>query len=162
MEWRKQHEPIVITAFGAYIMSKHDEWRTKVAQEQGFLPLHQMEQQYRSATMRFVKETVKLYGKEVPATRVEYIDPPEGIRAPTKEEWHEYNRAQDTWIAEEVLRDWDWAHFVNYCKQADIEDFIPGHYPCESATRQCEMSCPKFINQGCEKWYEGLLYCYGE
>lgn len=155
MEWRKQHEPIVITALGAYVMNKHDEWRTKVAQTQGFLPLHKMEREYRDATLRFFKENVKIYGKEVPSTRIERVDPPEGIREPTREEWDAYNKAQDIWIAEKILRDWKWVDFVKYCGQHNLEYLVEQHQPCEDSTGQCQFVCPR-INQNCERWYEGL------
>lgn len=151
MEWRKQHEPIVITAFGAYVMNKHDEWRTKVAQTQGFLPLHKMEREYNDATIRFTKEKIKLYGKEVPTTRVEYVDPPEGLRKPTKEEWRAYNQAQDIWIAEEILRDWEWKDFVRYCEQNDVKFLLERHTPCEDSTKQCQLFCPRINSEECRE-----------
>ena len=151
MEWHKMHQPITISPYGFYVMKKHDEWRIKIAKEKGFLPLHKMKQEYNNATMKFIKEKIKLYGKEVPTTRIEYVDPPEGVRAPTREEWDAYDRAQDEWIAEEILRDWDWAHFVRFCEDNKIKDFISGHYPCDGGDKQCQMNCEYLINGRCPK-----------
>ena len=39
--------PIVINAFGVYLMNKHDEWRDKVADEKGYLPVHIQHVQWR-------------------------------------------------------------------------------------------------------------------
>lgn len=127
---------MIINEYGVYVMEKRDEWRRKIAPERGFLPLHQMAQEYRDATIKLVKE-------EQGITAV-FSDPPEGIRAPTKEEWREYNRAGDIWIAEEVLRDWGWTLFVSFCKSTGIEDLITKHYPCEGPDGQCEMTCLRF------------------
>jgi hypothetical protein len=145
------NDPIVINAFGVYTMHKHNEWRDKIADEKGYLPVHRMHRQYMDAILKFAEENINFHGKEIPVTRVINMEPPEGVRKPTDEEFAVYHRAEDEWIAEEILRDWDWAHFVNYCKSNNIEDFVSGHYPCDGSDGQCQMDCEYLVNGRCPR-----------
>lgn len=136
-----------IDEYATFLMDKHFEFRNKVGYDMGLRPVFKIIDMHREAGYIYTEITVDINGKEIPATEVKVIEPPEGLPAcPDNKEIEDYLRNENIWIAKEILKHYNWDTFVKYCRLHDIDDIIENYTPCMGVDNQCKLDCANYFN----------------
>ena len=131
--------------FNVMLAELHDEFRRHIAPLKGLRPVFDIQQQWRNATIKYVDDVVDYCGKQVPVTRIEYIEPPADLEPyPGWDEVDEYLQIENKWMAEEILKRIGWQEFKSFCKLHKMDDVVKQHGPCEGSKGQCSFFCPKY------------------
>lgn len=76
---------------------------------------------------------------------------PEGYVAAWKQERDEYIKQRKVYIAERLLQDFGYDHFVRYCEEElDLAWLIETKRGCDGGDGQCNMQCT-FYDKGCKE-----------
>lgn len=137
---------MIIDEYATFLMDKHYEFRNKIAYDMGLRPVFKIIDMHREAGYIYTEITADINGKEIPATEVKIIEPPEGLPAcPDNKEIEDYLREESKWIAVEALKKFGWNAFVKECIYNDIDDFfVKEHTPCEGPDGQCGFECSRY------------------
>lgn len=131
--------------FNIMLAQLHDEFRRDIAPLKGLRPVFDIQQQWRNATVKHVNDVMDYCGKQIPVTRIEYIEPPADLEPyPDWDEVDEYLHIENEWMAEEILKRIGWKDFKNFCKLHKLDDIVKLHGPCEGPDGQCSFFCPLY------------------
>ena len=77
------------------------------------------------------------------AVSIKHVPPKDPtIRPSTQEEKDEWNRAQDAFVAKEILKKCGWDHFEWWCREHNLHDLLNTYNPCDF-DGQCSMFCER-------------------
>lgn len=117
------NQPIILNEYGSAILAFEDAWR-HYAQEQGIVDPSMVRMRIIRARLQGAKSNEVM---------------------PTEEEYQEYKRLRDLFIAARVFDRFGYDKLVEFCGQRGLlVENGPGKEPCLSRDGQCHMDCWKF------------------